>query len=167
MPPSKKKSAEVEHRRKIVAANLLAGANYRDIAAGAGVSVGTVAGDVKVLMARWRAEQVKTVDDHVTLDMRRMDVALNAIWDEVKAGNYAAIDRMLKVLERRAKMLGYDQPDKVDLTAWRQEAAEMGLDPDDVLNTTVKALSASVSSKSKPSDAGSAAGSPEDEDDFE
>jgi len=106
----KAKSAAMEERRKTVAANLVAGLNYRDIAGALGVSVGTVASDVKMIMGRWRADQVREVNEVVQLDLRRLDNALNAIWDNVHKGDDTAIGTMLRILERRAKLLGLDKP---------------------------------------------------------
>lgn len=137
MPPKKTKSAVIEKRRRAVAANLLAGLNYRDIAEGLNVSVGTVSGDVKALMTQWREDQAKDVGDHVAIDLRRMDMAINAIWDDVKAGKLQAIDRLLKILERRSKMLGYDKPDKVDIVDWRQEAEQAGINADEAYRQAV------------------------------
>jgi hypothetical protein len=104
-----KKKLELEQRRKAVAANILAGLNYRDIAEGLGVSLGTIARDAQIMLERMRKEQVQTVSEAVLVDLRRIDVALNAIWDDVKSGKLLAIDRMERLLRRRAEMLGYDQ----------------------------------------------------------
>ena len=54
--------------------------------------------------------------EHVKVDLRRIDTAINAIWTDVQKGQLGAIDRLLKLMERRAKMLGYDQPDEITLT---------------------------------------------------
>jgi hypothetical protein len=104
-----KKKLELEQRRKAVAANILAGLNYRDIAEGLGVSLGTIARDAQIMLERMRKEQVQTVSEAALVDLRRIDVALNAIWDDVKSGKLLAIDRMERLLRRRAEMLGYDQ----------------------------------------------------------
>ena len=44
----------------------------------------------------------------VALDLMRLDALLNAVWNEALAGNLAAFDRVLKVLERRAKYFDLD-----------------------------------------------------------
>ena len=106
----KTQQAEIEIRRKKVAANLTAGLNYRDIAGALDVSLATVAGDVKTILKRWRAEQVSTIDQWVQLESHRLDRAINAIWEKVNDGDLNAIDRALKIMERRAKLLGLDTP---------------------------------------------------------
>lgn len=122
-----KKKLKIEERRTIVAANILAGLNYRDIAKALDVSIGTVARDAQIMLARMRKEQVQTIGEAALIDLRRIDVAINAIYDDVKKGKLLSIDRLLKLLERRAKMLGYDEQvmtvnvnDTVDLEAVRK-----------------------------------------------
>lgn len=139
MQKPKSKQVSIEKRRDVVAANLLAGLNYRDIASGLGVSIGTVSNDVKVLMKRWREEQVNQIDDLVTVDLRRLDAAINAIWNDVKEGNLPAVDRLIRILERRSRMLGYDEPEKVELD-WRKEAESAGIDADRAYKEAVAAI---------------------------
>lgn len=136
----KSKKALIEQRRRIVAANLLAGLNYRDIATGLNVSLGTIARDVKILFERWRKEQVQTIDEQKDIDLRRIDVAINAIWDEVKNGHLGAIDRMDKLLQRRSRMLGYDAPETIKVKHV----------PDDVKEMTDDELAAIAAGNIKP-----------------
>lgn len=104
----KNKEAERELRRRKVAANLLAGHTYRSMAEALEVSIGTIADDVKIIMGRWKREQVADVDQVIQLEVTRLDRALNAIWDQVLAGDNAAIRSMLQLMERRARLLGLD-----------------------------------------------------------
>lgn len=52
-------------------------------------------------------------DDLRTLELERLDVAHLAIWQQVRSGNQGAIDRYLKIAERRAKLLGLDAPQRI------------------------------------------------------
>lgn len=115
VPVRGSKKAEIERRRRAVITNLLAGLTYREIADGLGVSLGTVAKDVKAILTRWQREQVQGAGEHVQLELRRLDVGLNAIWGKVRAGDMAAIDRMLRIMDRRARYLGLDTPSVVDV----------------------------------------------------
>lgn len=113
----KNKEAEREERRKKIAANLLAGLDYRTMANALGVSIGTIAADVKILMGRWQKEQVGVMDQIVQLEVTRLDRALNAIWNKILDGDQGAINSMLRIMERRAKLLGLDKPAGLDLTS--------------------------------------------------
>lgn len=56
-------------------------------------------------------------DELRQLEVERLDAALLAIWPQVKQGNHGAIDRALRIMERRAKLLGLDAPAKSDITS--------------------------------------------------
>ena len=105
---NKSKAAQREDRRKQVAANLLAGLNYTDMAGVLGCSVGTICGDVKRIMDEWREARVAAIDEWKELQLRRIDRAINAIWDKVQDGDLQAIDRLQKLIEQQAKILGID-----------------------------------------------------------
>ena len=93
-----------------MAANLKAGLNYREIAEALDVGLGTIARDVKIILGRWQKEQVSEIDGHVILQLAQVDSAINAIWKKVIEGNFGAVDRLIKLLERKAKLLGLDKP---------------------------------------------------------
>lgn len=105
MTVTKQKQLEMEHRRKQVAENVLAGLNYRDIGEALKVSIGTVSNDMKVVMARLRREQTGVAAEVIALEIRRIDRALNAIWKKVLSGDTRAIDTMLRLMDQRAKYL--------------------------------------------------------------
>ena len=74
--------------------------------------------------AAWKAVNCalkKTVqepaDELRTLEVERLDAAAAAIYPSVKQGQYGAIDRWIKIMERRAKLLGLDAPTKTDVTS--------------------------------------------------
>lgn len=98
----------------------LSGLSYDDIAAqlgyrdksGAWRAVESELTKVK----RERASQV------VTLDLARLDQLLTAVWNEAIGGNLAAFDRVLKVLERRARY--FDLDGRADATADQLRASE-------------------------------------------
>lgn len=121
----KAQRAKIEKRRRDIAANLLAGLNYRQIAEGLQVSLGTVASDVKAIFKRWKDETIHDADNCRTLDLARIDIAINAIIKDVEAGQLGAIDRLVRLLERRARMIGYDSPEKIDLNDSTKDPNEM------------------------------------------
>lgn len=52
-------------------------------------------------------------NDLRTLELERLDILQLAIWQQVRQGHLGAIDRYLKIAERRSKLLGLDAPTKV------------------------------------------------------
>lgn len=68
----------------------------------------------------------------IALELRRLDDMLQAIYSLILAGNLGAIDRGLKIQERRAKLLGLDRPMKFDVRSMVDDIAkEFGLDADE------------------------------------
>lgn len=107
------KRAEIEQRRKIVAANLQSGLSITKIAEALGVSKATVSADAKAIYREWKADRNICVDAILESELSRLDRALAAIWPSVCKGHLTAIDRMLRIQERRAKYLGLDAPTRI------------------------------------------------------
>lgn len=49
------------------------------------------------------------------MELRRLDRMQRALWERATNGDTDAIDRILRIQKRRAKLLGLDSPEKVDL----------------------------------------------------
>lgn len=47
------------------------------------------------------------------LELDRLDIALKSIWSTVESGDIQAINTMLRIMERRAKMLALDAPKRL------------------------------------------------------
>jgi hypothetical protein len=64
----------------------------------------------------------------VVMEMDRLDTMQAAIWGQAMDGHLGSIDRLLKIMDRRAKLLGLDAPAKVAPTtpdgkeAWSPDA---------------------------------------------
>lgn len=105
-------------RRKQVAALLESGdVTQRDIADAIGVSTSTVNRDIAALREEWRQESVDSIDTVMVTDLHRLEVALSSVWLRVVAGELYAVDRFLKIVELRAKLLGYEPPKRVAIDA--------------------------------------------------
>lgn len=129
----KSNKAEIELRRKKVAVNLKSGLTYRQMAEAFNCSIGTIANDVKIILSRWEREQIQNADEWILLETARLDSALNAIWDDVLDGDLQAIDRMDKIMARRAKYLGLDSA-----TKYQHEIHDVSKMSDDELRAIVE-----------------------------
>lgn len=49
-------------------------------------------------------------DDLVELEVARLDMLLDAVWDSSMGGDPKSVAAALKIMERRAKLLGLDKP---------------------------------------------------------
>ena len=88
------------------------GLTHREIAARLGVAPATAYRRV-----RHALDQVneRTVEDAATLrslEMLRLDELQEALWQRATDGEVRAIDRVLHIMARRARLLGLDAPER-------------------------------------------------------
>ena len=161
--PVKKKTdaADRELRRRKVAANLLAGLTYRQMAEAMGVSVGTIANDVRITIDHWRKEQVQDVDSWLQIQLRRLDTMLNAIWNKVLEGDLKAAETALHIIERQTKLIGLDRQ-QVEIIDWRKEVESAGIDADGAYRQAVAAIAAHFTKGNGRDDGGGLEGSETD-----
>ena len=73
----------------------------------------------------WQAyERIKnemifeSVDEARKLELMRLDELQFSLWDRAINGDLPAANCVLKIMDRRAKLLGLDKPDKVEVNKW-------------------------------------------------
>lgn len=140
-PNRRASEAEVEARRRQVAAALLAGAdNFTVIARELGVSHQTIGRDVRAIEEQWQAAAVKDIATAKGRMIGRIQRAVAALWPKVRAGDERAIGQLVNLLNLEAKLLGLNAPDRIEdnrtvtihLLA-ESMAEQSGLDKDEVL----------------------------------
>lgn len=92
------------------------GATFRQIADTLGVTQSTAHKYVATEIDRLNAASREDAERVRTLEADRLDRALLSIWPQVTRGNFGAIDRMIRIMERRARLLGLDAPNKFSPT---------------------------------------------------
>ena len=129
---SPNKGAPAAQARRIRALELrLSGASYRQIGAALGVSSPVAFQDVKRAL---RETMQEPADEVRRIEIDRLDRLLLAVWPKALTGDTSAVHTALRIMERRAVMLGLDAPKKVDIVGDARAAAERaGLDPDEVV----------------------------------
>lgn len=85
-----------------------AGASYQAIADTLGYA--HPSGAAEAVKAALKAVIREPAEEVRTLELERLDMALLSIAQSVRAGNFGAIDRWVKLAERRARLLGLDRP---------------------------------------------------------
>lgn len=109
-------SRERAAERRIKAFELRkAGTRYRAIGNALGISEAQAHRDVaKVLQSLVLPEgEIKMAR---VLEEARLDAMLFALWGSANQGHLGTIDRVLRIMERRARLLGLDAPMKVSPT---------------------------------------------------
>lgn len=84
------------------------GYSYAQIAAAHAVSVSVAWSDVKAVYDQLLP--IEEVEEMRRMELARLDVLSTRIEEQVHAGNLFAIDRALKIMERRARLAGLDAP---------------------------------------------------------
>jgi hypothetical protein len=93
-----------------------AGATFDEIAQVVGYSSGVTAYEAyKRVMVRLNEVLVEHAMEVRTTELGRLDTATRAIWQRVVQGDLLAIDRMLRIMERRARLLGLDAPQRSEV----------------------------------------------------
>lgn len=100
----------------------IAGATYDAIARALGyANKGNAHRDIQAALAAITKEPAEALKK---LELERCDEMLLAIWPQVRKGNLAAIDRALKIMERRARYEGLDAPTKSTITVITEDMVD-------------------------------------------
>lgn len=114
-----------EERRRRVSELVLKGLSQEQIAAELGISDSTVCRDLKVLSAGWQRQATAAVGEHIAKQDARLEALNAAIWDVAMAGDPQSVDTCLRIMKRKAALLGLDKAGKVDLTIHAQEDQDL------------------------------------------
>ncbi len=85
----------------------LAGASYQKIATALGFASKSSAHEA-VQKALASSRPVTIAGEALETELARLDAMLVGLWAAARRGNVAAVDRVLKIMERRSKYLGLD-----------------------------------------------------------
>lgn len=106
----------------------LAGASYRAIGETLHISHTQAQRDVSMMLHELASEPANKVRE---AELGRLDRLLLAHWPKAILGDHKATGTVLSIMDRRAKLLGLDAPQRIDITNWiRGMAVAEGLDPD-------------------------------------
>jgi hypothetical protein len=105
------KAAEIAERRQKALALRLQRWSYPKIARVLKVSIGTAFGDVDAAIKDIPREEADRLRE---VEMHSLDEVESRLWRRFEAGDTSAADKILKVKERRARMLGLDAPAKME-----------------------------------------------------
>ena len=125
---SSERTAEIEARQLQALDLRLAGASYRQIGNQLNVSHVQAMRDVATMIAEYASEPADVVRK---AEVARLDKLMLAHWPSAIKGDHKATQTVLQIMDRRARLLGLDAPQRIDVTGWiREMARREGLDPD-------------------------------------
>jgi hypothetical protein len=121
---NKAQQAKTADRRRQAVELRVEGKSWQEIADRLGYdSRGSAATAVRRALEQAVAELNVPLEAHRQLELDRLDAMQNALWDKVLAGDTKAIDTTLRLMDRRAKLLGLDAPQRHELTLESIDAA--------------------------------------------
>ena len=85
-----------------------AGLNYREIGKQFGIAHTTAYRAVKRVMEEIKKETKETAKEHLEIDLLRLEDAVKAIYAKVLKGDLKAIDRLVNIIDKKSRILGYD-----------------------------------------------------------
>jgi DNA-binding CsgD family transcriptional regulator len=88
----------------------LAGATYQQIADDLGISLGGAHKIIMRVLHRLEVTADETAEAVRRLEVERLDRMLLGLWPQATKGGQGAVDRVLRIMERRARLLGLDRP---------------------------------------------------------
>ncbi|MEE6264885.1 hypothetical protein V2E29_04390 [Streptomyces diastatochromogenes] len=116
MVASKAQQAATAERRAKAIRMKIEGATYTQIADALGYASRSAAHmDVKRSLERHVVEEGLAIEAWRELELARLDTLQQAIWDKAMSGDPRAIEAALKILDRRAKLLGLDSAIKLEV----------------------------------------------------
>jgi hypothetical protein len=93
--------------------------------------------DVMRELERLRIEIGEDTAEIRQMELERLDELFVSEYTKAKQGIGASVDRCLRIMERRSRLLGLDAPSRVEFKDWRREAEDAGLSPGDLFNHLV------------------------------
>lgn len=90
----------------------------------------------------------EAADEARRLDLERLDDMLAGVYDAATGGDIEAINAVMSIMSRRAKMLGYEAPSKTDNTNVNVNASVNAAAAGDVVRSKLARLAATAGSGS-------------------
>lgn len=103
----------IAQRREKVADLIRAHVSYREIARVLGVGLGTVGDDVKAIKAMYAARSAEAYEARVAEEDAKLDFLERIHFPAVAKGEKWASEFYLRIMDRRSKLHGLDQPARV------------------------------------------------------
>jgi hypothetical protein len=125
MPISRAQRTVVADRRTKLLQMRLAGVDYDTIADRLDYGSASAARkDFTRAMRETLELEAEKADELRTLELQRLDRLQAAAWADALKGNLRAIETVLKVVDRRCRLLGLDAPLRLDATVSEEPSAQ-------------------------------------------
>jgi hypothetical protein len=103
------------------------GFTYDRIAEALGMSTSGAADSVRRALQALKTETAEKAEEVRDLELRRLDRMLQIAEAAAESGDISAIDRVLRIQERRSKYLGLDAPAKAEIKSETTARIDLGV----------------------------------------
>lgn len=132
---------QIQERRREVARLRLAGVrNQRELADRIGVSLGTINGDIRAINKQIDADTISDTTEAKRTDLARTEALIVALWPSAMNGKAHVVDRIVSLMQHKAKLLGLNAPEKREdthrievMTMVEGIAESAGLNPEEII----------------------------------
>ena len=126
MPPSKAQRAKTAARRNQAIALRLAGASWDDIARQLGyASRGAACTDVTRALEQYVTEGRVSAEVLREQELRRLDRLQATLWPQALQGDTKVIETVLRIIDRRCRILGLNAPERHEVVTLDAVEAEI------------------------------------------
>jgi len=115
-PNAKRKVSAAERKRQALDFRM-AGFTFQQIGDKLGITKQAAHHLVVEALEETRAKIAESSEQVMQMELDRLDSLWRTVYPQAKQGNLGAIDRSLRIMERRARLLGLDAPAKTDVTS--------------------------------------------------
>lgn len=131
---------------KVAQLRLAGMTNQQRIASILGCSQATVSADFAELDSMWLASAVQDIAVAKGIELERIERLISELWLKALAGNLSAVDRIIKLMERKSRLLNLDAPITTNLVGAEAKrlAAEFGLDAAEIMEEVQRILRSQV-----------------------
>lgn len=119
--------SHADDRLEFVAELTLLGFSPEKIAERLGVSVGTVKKDLEKIRIRWQSNRQKSYSQFIEEELATQQFLLQSLEEGIRLGSWKHIETALKILDRKASVIGLNHADRMDQARVEIEAAQLDL----------------------------------------
>lgn len=116
-----------EDRLEFVAEMTLLGFHPSKIAERLGVSERTVNKDLEKVRIRWQQSRQKSYSQFIEEELATQQMLLRSLEDGIRLGSWKHVETALKILDRKASVIGLNHADRMDQARVEIEKAQLDL----------------------------------------
>lgn len=135
------KQLAIAKRREQATKLRVAGWTEREIAGHLKCSVGTVHSDLDAVLIDTQQSAVSSMARHKAVSLARLERATKGLWSGIENGDLDAVRELVRIEARRAKVVGFDAADKLEMSGPREEPIKI-----DARNALLERLAGLVAS---------------------